>query len=237
MLEFLTWRGCYVTFILHQILFHMVYHTCRAEPGSCWYERGPHETHHSLDNNTPRARLQFMMMLYAKTCSIIVVEPYIFLQTTQMYQHFCRYFSLWILELYFMHICIYIIARGILWFIPRPPRLQTLHRLRDNLRNSYRIAFIFYMYIDIGDRIAGKQDGTDPIIYGPPRAPRIAKNAHFCILWPIYEKLVVIPPPPLVIHMSALWWGLTALIFSFTWVQHKDPPNMIYFFIFFIFWV
>ena len=38
----------------------------------------------------------------------------------------------------------------------------------------------------------GKQDGPGPIIYGPPRAPRIAKNAHFCILWPIYEKLVVI---------------------------------------------
>ena len=36
------------------------------------------------------------------------------------------------------------------------------------------------------------QDGSGPIIYGPPRAPRIAKNAHFCILWPIYEKLVVI---------------------------------------------
>ena len=48
------------------------------------------------------------------------------------------------------------------------------------------------MLIDIGERIAGKQDGTDPIIYGPPGAPRIAKNAHFCILWPIYEKLVVI---------------------------------------------
>ena len=30
----------------------------------------------------------------------------------------------------------------------------------------------------------GKQDGPGPIIYGPPRAPRIAKNAHFCILWP-----------------------------------------------------
>ena len=38
----------------------------------------------------------------------------------------------------------------------------------------------------------GKQHGPGPIIYGPPRAPRIAKNAHFCILWPIYEKLAVI---------------------------------------------
>ena len=38
----------------------------------------------------------------------------------------------------------------------------------------------------------GKQDGPGPIIYGPPRPHRIAKNAHFCILWPIYEKLAVI---------------------------------------------
>ena len=41
----------------------------------------------------------------------------------------------------------------------------------------------------------GKQDGPGPIIYGPPRAPRIAKNAHFCILWPIYENLAVIFSP------------------------------------------
>ena len=28
---------------------------------------------------------------------------------------------------------------------PHPPRPQTLHRLRDNLENPYRIASIFYM--------------------------------------------------------------------------------------------
>ena len=51
----------------------------------------------------------------------------------------------------------------------------------------------------------GKQDGPGPIIYGPPRAPRIAKNAHFCILWPIYEKLVIIFFPGYTyIYMSAL---------------------------------
>ena len=44
-------------------------------------------------------------------------------------------------------------------------------------------------------RIAGKQDGPGLIIYGPPRAPRIAKDAHFCILWPIYEQLAVIFSP------------------------------------------
>ena len=45
----------------------------------------------------------------------------------------------------------------------------------------------------------GKQDGPGPIIYGPPRAPRIAKNAHICILWPIYEKLAIILFPLLYI--------------------------------------
>ena len=25
--------------------------------------------------------------------------------------------------------------------------------------------------------------------------------------------------------MSALWWGISALKFSFTWVQHKAPPR------------
>ena len=78
---------------------------------------------------------------------------------------------------------------------PPPPRPQTFHRSHDNLKDPYRIASIFYMYIGIGESIAGKQDGPGPIIYGPPRAPRIAKNAHFCILWPIYEKLAVIFPP------------------------------------------
>ena len=42
------------------------------------------------------------------------------------------------------------------------------------------------MYIDIGERIAGKQDGPGPIIYGPPRAPRIAKNAHLLYCVPLY---------------------------------------------------
>ena len=62
-----------------------------------------------------------------------------------------------------------------------PPRLhpQTFHHSHDNLKNPNRIASIFYMHIDIGERIAGKQDGPGPIIYGPPRDPRIAKNAHF----------------------------------------------------------
>ena len=80
-------------------------------------------------------------------------------------------------------------VRGILWFSRRyAASAETFDRSHDNLKNPYRIASIFYMQIDIGERMPGKQDGPGPIIYGPPRAPRIAKNAHFCILWPIYEK-------------------------------------------------
>ena len=30
----------------------------------------------------------------------------------------------------------------------------------------------------------------------------------------------------LVVHLSALWWGLTALKFSFTWVRRKAPPGL-----------
>ena len=66
----------------------------------------------------------------------------------------------------------------------------------------------------------GKQDGPSRIIYGPPRPPRIAQNAHFFTLGPIYEKLI-----SLVINLSALLWGLTTLKFSFTWVWRKAPPG------------
>ena len=82
--------------------------------------------------------------------------------------------------------------------LPRPPprpRPQTLHRSHDNLKNPYRIASIFYMLIDIGERMPGKQDGPSRIIYGPPRPPGIAQNAIFFTLGPIYEKLVIIFSP------------------------------------------
>ena len=54
---------------------------------------------------------------------------------------------------------------------PPPPRPQTLHRSHHNLKNPYRIASIFYMQIDIGERMPGKQDWPSRIIYGPPRPP------------------------------------------------------------------
>ena len=87
--------------------------------------------------------------------------------------------------------------RGYYGLVVVTPRPQAFHRSHDNLINPYRIASISYMYIDMGERIAGQQDGPGPIIYGPPGPPppQIAKNTHFCILWPIYEKLGVILIP------------------------------------------
>ena len=81
---------------------------------------------------------------------------------------------------YQMFYCLIIVSprtkyvRGILWFSRRyaaASAASAYHRLRDNLKNPNRIASIFDMYIDIGERIAGKQDGPGSIIYGPPGAP------------------------------------------------------------------
>ena len=82
---------------------------------------------------------------------------------------------------YFQYNCIprtkYV--RGILWFSRRyaatsAPAASAFHRLRDNFKKPYRIASIFDMYIDIGERIARKQDWPGSIIYGPPRASRMS---------------------------------------------------------------
>ena len=44
------------------------------------------------------------------------------------------------------------------------------------------------MQIDIGERIAGKQDGPSLIIERPPRAPWIVKNEKKITLWPLYKQ-------------------------------------------------
>ena len=64
--------------------------------------------------------------------------------------------------------------------------------------------------------------GPVRLFMGHPGPPRIAQNANFFTLGPIYEKLVIIFS--LVIILSALLWGLSALKFSFTWVRRKAPP-------------
>ena len=40
-----------------------------------------------------------------------------------------------------------------------------------NLKNSYQIVSLFDMYIDMGERIAGKQDRPSLIIEDPLRDP------------------------------------------------------------------
>ena len=44
---------------------------------------------------------------------------------------------------------------------------------------SYQIAALFRMYIDMGERIAGKQDRPSLIIEDPRRAPKIAPKYFF----------------------------------------------------------
>ena len=73
------------------------------------------------------------------------------------------------------------------------PTGQLVHILELNLKSSYLIASLLDMYIDMGERLAGKQDRPSLIIEGTPRAPQIAnKICTFAFtFWPIYEKLVV----------------------------------------------
>ena len=45
------------------------------------------------------------------------------------------------------------------------------HILRLNLNISYQIVSLFDMYMDMGERVAGKQDRPSLIIEDPLRAP------------------------------------------------------------------
>ena len=100
--------------------------------------------------------------------------------------------------------------------ITLPPTLNHSH---DNLKNPYWIASIF----DIGERIAGKQDGPGPIIYGPPRAPRIAQNAIFFTLGPIYEEQAIIFFRCYKFVCSVIRSYCPEILF--TWVQRNPPPG------------
>ena len=44
---------------------------------------------------------------------------------------------------------------------------------------SYQIASLFHMYIDMGERIAGKQDRPSLIIEDPLRAPKMPPKYNF----------------------------------------------------------
>ena len=50
-------------------------------------------------------------------------------------------------------------------------KVNLFHILGLNLKISYQIVSLFDMYIDMGERIAGKQDRPSQIIEGPPQGP------------------------------------------------------------------
>ena len=66
---------------------------------------------------------------------------------------------------------------------PGPPKYEKkyyfVHILGLNLKMSYQIASLFHMYIDMGERIAGKQDRFSLIIEDPLRAPKIPPKYKF----------------------------------------------------------
>ena len=66
---------------------------------------------------------------------------------------------------------------------PGPPKYEKkllfFHILGLNLKMSYQIASLFHMYIDMGERIAGKQDRFSLIIEDPLRAPKIPPKYNF----------------------------------------------------------
>ena len=66
---------------------------------------------------------------------------------------------------------------------PGPPKYEKnvlfFNILGLNLKMSYQIASLFDMYIDMGERIAGKQDKFSLIIEDPLRAPKIPPKYTF----------------------------------------------------------
>ena len=61
---------------------------------------------------------------------------------------------------------------------------------------SYQIASLFHMYIDMGERIAGKQDRFSLIIEDPLRAPKIPpKYTFFYILAHKWKNVFQIVSP------------------------------------------
>ena len=75
---------------------------------------------------------------------------------------------------------------------PGPPKYEKkyifLHILGLNFKISYQIVSLFDMYMDMGERIAGKQDRASLIIEDPLRAPKIPQNIHFLLHFGSYMK-------------------------------------------------
>ena len=64
---------------------------------------------------------------------------------------------------------------------PGPPKYEKkdiFHILGLNVKISYQSASLFDMYIDMGERIVGKQNRPSLIIGHPLRVPQIAQNIY-----------------------------------------------------------
>ena len=67
-------------------------------------------------------------------------------------------------------------------------RPQTFHRSQGNIKYPFWIASIFYMYIDLSERITGKQDAPSHIAaIQPPPPPPISKHLIFYIVAHIWK--------------------------------------------------
>ena len=60
------------------------------------------------------------------------------------------------------------------------------HILGLNLKISYQIVSLFDMYMDMGERIAGKQDRPSLIIEDPPQGPLNSPKYTFFLHFGLY---------------------------------------------------
>ena len=95
---------------------------------------------------------------------------------------------------------------------------------------SYQIASLFHMYIDMGERIAGKQDRFSLIIEDPLRAPKIPPKYKF---WPINEKMVFKIVSPCCTYVSTVMRSAFAdtLVPLVPWILCKAQHDPKFFFL------
>ena len=125
---------------------------------------------------------------------------------------------------------------------PGPPKYEKniyfFHILGLNLKISYQIASLFHMYIDMGERIAGKQDRPSLIIEDPLRAPKIAQKYDFFYIlahkWKTSFQIV----SPCCTYVSTVMRSAFAdiLVPLVPWILCRGPTwprkNVFFFFIF-----
>ena len=102
---------------------------------------------------------------------------------------------------------------------PRTPKYEQKYNFSYfgfKLKNC-QIVSLFDMYIelDMGERIAGRQDRPSPIIEDSPQGPlNSPKYTFYLHIWKKngFQNVV---------HVSPLWWGLHLLTFRCPWILCK----------------